>query len=100
MHTSGQRTKLTLVLGLARGVRPFHPGQSLRYSLEQRLDVVSQLSRRLHEHEVVLLGLVLALLRGNLALVIQVGLVADKDNDDIVSSLGSDVVDPFSRVLE
>lgn len=76
-----------------------HAWQSLRYPLEERLDVVSQLRARLDEHQVVLLGLILALLRRHLALA-QVRLVAHQDDDDIVAAFRPDVVDPLSCVLE
>jgi hypothetical protein len=61
---------------------------------------MAQLSARLNEHEVVPLGLFLALLRGDLALVVQVRLVAHEHNDDVVAALGSDIVDPLPRILE
>lgn len=82
------------------GIGSLHAGQSLSYPLEQVLHVVSQLRARLHKHQVVLLGLILSLLCGNLSLVVQVGLVADQDNNNIVTSLRSDVVNPFLGVLE
>ena len=30
----------------------------------------------------------------------KVSLIADKDNDDITSSFGSDIIDPLRRLLE
>jgi hypothetical protein len=33
-------------------------------------------------------------------LVVQVSLVADKDDDDVVAAFGADVVDPLARVHE
>lgn len=61
---------------------------------------MADLGTCLDEHEVVLLGLVLALLRGDFPLVVQVGLVADKDDDDIGTSLATDIVNPFPCLLE
>lgn len=55
---------------------------------------------RLNEHEVVLLRLLFSLRCGDLALIVQVRLVANQDNDDVVASLASDVVDPFACVLK
>lgn len=89
-----------LVRRLGGGLGTLHPGQGLCYPLEQGLDVVPQLGARLHEHEVVLLRLLLALLRRHLALVVQVRLVAHQDDNNVVAALGPHVVDPFPRVLE
>lgn len=91
---------LTLVGRLRGGVAALHSGQSLRYPPKERLHVVAQLGAGLDEHQVVLLGLLLALLRRDLPLVVEIGLVANEYDNDIVSSLGPDVVDPFPRVLE
>lgn len=61
---------------------------------------MSQLRTRLDKHQVVLLGLVFALLCGDLALVVQVSLVANQHNNNIVSSLRSDIVNPLLGILE
>lgn len=78
----------------------FHTRQCLCYSLEQGLDVVPDLCARLDEHEVVLLGLFLSLLSGDFALVVQVGLVAYEDDNDIGATLTADIVDPLAGLLE
>ena len=54
----------------------------------------------LDKHQVVLLGLVFTLLRGNLPLLIQISLVADQHNNNVIPSLSSYVVDPLFGVLE
>lgn len=61
---------------------------------------MSDLGAGLDEHQVVGLGLLLALLCRDLALVIQIGLVTDQHDDDVVPSLASDVVYPLACVLE
>ena len=61
---------------------------------------MSSLGTRLDEHQVVFLGLILALLRSDLALFVQIGLVAHQDDDDVVPSLSPDIIDPFLGVLE
>ena len=61
---------------------------------------MAQLSTGLDKHEVVLLGLFLALLRGDLTFVVQIRLVAHQHDNDIVSALGPDIVNPLPRVLE
>ena len=61
---------------------------------------MAELRARLDEHQVVLLGLLLALLRRDLALVVQVRLVADEDDDDVVAALAAYVVDPFVGLVE
>ena len=61
---------------------------------------MAKLCTGFHEHQVVLLGLVFALLRGDLALVVQIRLVSNEHNDDVVPTLGSDVVNPLLGVLE
>lgn len=90
----------TLTARLRRRIAPLHPRQRLRYPLEQILDIVSQLRTRLDEHEVALLGLLLALLSRDFALVVEIGLVADEDDDYVVAAFGANVVDPFLCVLE
>lgn len=92
--------RLTLVRGLHRRLGALHARQCLRYSPEERLDVVAQFRARLDEHEVVFACLVLALLRCHLALVVEVRLVAHQHNDDVVPSLGPHIVYPLPRVLE
>jgi hypothetical protein len=89
-----------LVGRLGSGIRSFHARQCLRYSLEQRLDVVAELCARLDEHEIVLLGLFLALLRRHFALVVQIRLVSYQHDDNVISTLGTNVVDPFPGVLK
>jgi len=89
-----------LLLLSRRPLGALHSRQSLGYPLEKVLDVVADLGARLDKHEVVLAGLLLALLRRHLALLVQVRLVADQNDDDVVAALGAHVVDPFSRVLE
>ena len=90
----------TLGRSLVGGVGALHAGQGLGYAAEEGLDVVAELGAGLDEHEVVLLGLVLALLGGDLALVVQVRLVAYQDDDDVVPPLGPHVVYPLLGVLE
>ena len=98
MHSKGMTERLTLVRSVVS--LAFHARQRLGYPLEQRLDVVANLGRRLNEHEVVLLGLLFTLLSGDLALVVQIRLVANEDDDDIGTPLSTDVVDPLPRLLE
>lgn len=64
------------------------------------LDIVADLGTGLDEHQVVLLGFVLSLLCGDLALVVQVSLVSNQHNNNIIASLGSYVVDPLLCILE
>lgn len=59
-----------------------------------------QLRTRLDEHQPVLLRLLLALLRRDLPLVVEIRLVTDQRDDDVVPSLITHVVYPFARVLE
>lgn len=92
--------KHTLAGGLGGGIGSLHARQGLSYPLEKALDVVAELGARFHEHQVVLLGLILALLGRDLALVVQVGLVAHQHNDNIVASLGPDIIDPLLGVME
>lgn len=61
---------------------------------------MSDLRRRLDEHEIVLLGLLLTLSGRDLALVVEIGLVANEDDDDIVTTLRADVIDPFACLCE
>lgn len=61
---------------------------------------MSDLRARLNEHQVILLCLFLPLRRCNLPLIIQIRLVAHKHDNDVVSSLAPDIVDPFPGVLE
>jgi hypothetical protein len=77
-----------------------HSRQGLCDSLEEKLDVMSDLSARLDEHQVVLLGLFLSLCLGYLPLVCQICLVPDQNDDDVVSSLASYIVDPFAGLLK
>ena len=91
---------LTLTRSLRSRITALHTRQGLRYPLEQVLHIVAQLRTRLHKHEVALLGLLLALLSGDFALVVEIGLVAHEDDDDVVATFSADVVDPFLGVLE
>lgn len=61
---------------------------------------MAKLGTGLDEHEVVLLRLILALLCGDFALVVQICLVANEDDDYIVAPLRPDVIYPFPGVLE
>ncbi len=61
---------------------------------------MSQLRTCLDEHQVVFLGLVFTLLSSDLPFIIQVRLVADKHDDDVVSSFGTHIIYPFLRILE
>ena len=61
---------------------------------------MAELGARLDEHEVVLARLLLALCRRHFAPVVEVGLVADEDDDDVVASLAADIVHPLARVLK
>ena len=61
---------------------------------------MAKLRARLDEHQVVLLGFLLALLGRDFALIVQIRLVSDKDNNNIVAAFRSDIVYPFSRVLK
>lgn len=90
-----QRTLIGRLVSLA-----LHSGQGLCYSLEKGLNVVADLCAGLDEHEVVLLGLLFALGGGDFALVVQVGLVAHEDNDDVGAALAAHIVDPFACLLE
>lgn len=85
---------------LRRGIGALHSWKSLRYPLEEVLDVMSQLRASLDKHQIVLLGLLFTLLRCNLSLVVQISLVANQHNDNIVASLGPDIVDPLLGILE
>jgi len=91
---------LTLVLGRGAFALALHAGQSLGNLAEQGLDVVASLGRGLDEHNVELLGLSLGLVSRHLALVVEVRLVADEDNDHVRAALRAHVVDPLSRVQE
>lgn len=77
-----------------------HTRQRLGYPPEQSLDVVAQLRARLHEHQVVFLGFILALLRCDFALVVEIRLVAYQHDDDVVTALCSYVVYPLLGVLK
>lgn len=77
-----------------------HAGQGLSYPLEQRLDVVADLGACLDEDEIVFLGLLLSLLGGDFPLVVEIGLVADEDDNDIRATLAADIVYPFPGLLE
>lgn len=61
---------------------------------------MAQLGTCLDEHEVVLLRLVFALLRRDLALVVQIRLVAYEHNNDVVTTFCPDIVYPLLCVLE
>eukprot|EP00632_Arachnochrysis_sp_CCMP2950_P002849 CAMPEP_0185710538 /NCGR_PEP_ID=MMETSP1164-20130828/30938_1 /TAXON_ID=1104430 /ORGANISM="Chrysoreinhardia sp, Strain CCMP2950" /LENGTH=452 /DNA_ID=CAMNT_0028378055 /DNA_START=46 /DNA_END=1403 /DNA_ORIENTATION=+ len=65
---------------------------------EELLDVEARLGGGLDEHDVLVVGLGLALLARDLAPVREVRLVADEHDDDVVAALGADVVDPLGRV--
>jgi len=97
---AGLLAQLTLRGSLSRSVCSLHSGQRLCYPPEQRLHIVSQFCARLHEHQVILLGFLLALLRRDFTLVVQIGLVAHQDNDDVVASLRSYIVYPLLGILE
>lgn len=93
-------SKRTLGRRLGSGICSFHTGEGLGYPPEQCLDIVAHLRTCLDEHEVVLLGLVLALLCCNLALVVQIRLVAHQHDYDVVATLCPNIVYPLLRVLE
>ena len=61
---------------------------------------MSDFRTRLDEHQVVLLGFFLSLLCCNFSLVVQICLVAHEDYDYVVASFSSDIIDPFSCLLE
>jgi hypothetical protein len=92
----GARTLSPLILPVAL----FHPWQCLRYSLEQQLDIMSKLCARLNKHEIVLASLFCALRLCDFTLVCKIGFIADEDDDNVVTTFATDIVDPFSRLLE
>jgi hypothetical protein len=61
---------------------------------------MANLCARFDEHQIVLLSLLLALRRRDLALVVQISLVPHKHNDHIIAALAAYVVDPLAGVLE
>ena len=61
---------------------------------------MSDLCASLDEHQVVLLGLFLSLLGSDLALVVQIGLVAYEYDDNVGAALTTNIVDPFASLLE
>ena len=66
----------------------------------QVLDIVTDLRTGFNEHQIILLGLFLALLCGNFALVVQIRLVPYQHNDHIVSTLAPHIVNPFPCILK
>lgn len=95
-----QRATLTLTGCLSCRVRPFHTRKCLCYPLEQILDIVAKLSTSFHKHQIVLLGFILSLLRCDFSFFVQISLVANQHNDNVVSSLRSDIINPLLRVLK
>lgn len=61
---------------------------------------MSRLRTRLNKHDLKLLCLLFALLGGDLAFVVQIGLVAHKHDYHVVAALAADVVDPLGGVHE
>lgn len=68
--------------------------------LEQGLDVVSGLGAGLNAHDAELLCALVEVLGCDLALVVQVRLVAHQHDDDVLAALVAHVVDPLGRVEE
>lgn len=64
------------------------------------LDIVSSLGAGLNEHDVEFLGLALAFLNADLALVRQIGLVANEHDNDILAALCPHIVNPLGSLLE
>lgn len=58
------------------------------------------LCARLNEHDLELLCLLLALFRGHLSFVTEIGLVADQDDNNVIATFATDVVDPFRGIEE
>ncbi len=77
-----------------------HPRQCLRDPPKQILDIMPHFCARLDEHQIMCLGLVLTLLGRDFSLVVKIGLVTHQHDNDVVTALASDVVDPFSSILE
>ena len=63
-------------------------------------DVVAGFGACLDEHNIQLFGLLFAILRKDLPLILQVGFIAYQHDDDVVSTLGSDIVNPFGSLVE
>lgn len=61
---------------------------------------MSKLCTRFDKHQVILLGLIFSLLCSNLTFIVQISLVPNQNNNYIVSSFGSDVINPLFRILE
>lgn len=61
---------------------------------------MSSLCARLDKHDLELFRLLLALLGGDLALVIQIGLVANEHDNHVVAALATDIVNPFGGIHE
>jgi len=61
---------------------------------------MANLRARLDKHQAMLLRLLFTLRGGNFALIVEIGLVADKDDDNIITTLAADVVDPLKGLLE
>lgn len=89
-----------MVGSLGSRIGAFHAGQCLCYPLEEVLYVVTKLGTCLNESQTLPLGLLFSLLGCDLSLVVKIGLVAHQDNDNIVSSLCPDVINPLLGVLE
>lgn len=95
----GKRSTLTLIRG---GIvqRVLHAWQGLCDLAEQCLDVMPSLGGGLDKHNVEFFGFLLALLGGDLPPVVQIGLVAHQHDDNIVTALGADIVDPLVGIQE
>ena len=61
---------------------------------------MSYLGARFDEHQVMGLGLVFPLLRRDLPLIVKVGLVTNENDNHVVATLASDVIDPLPGVLK
>ena len=61
---------------------------------------MANLCAGLDKHQAMLLSLLFTLRGGDFALIVEIGLVTDKDDDYIVATLAADVVDPLKGLLE
>lgn len=99
-HCPLQGAGLTSPPLIRRRALTFHTRQCLRDPLEQELHIMADLGARLDEHEIVLTCLLLPLLFCDFSLVRQIRLVADEDNDDVVAAFATNIIYPFSRLVE
>lgn len=77
-----------------------HAWECLRYPPKQLFHIVPNFRTGFNEHQAISLGLLLTLCRCDLSLVVQIRLIAHEDDYHIVAPFPSNIVHPFTRVLE